>query len=456
MNNREQPDSGNQFEDEAPAEKEKRERSPKFVASMRGRMVSTRGLVERVIEEYRMEHGQDDSPDSIDALTPVERRKLVRNVVEYVIGVESVHLDRSDHARLIAHAYGELFGFGPLNEWLENDEITTILVEGANKLSVRRGPGASFEEQEPIFEDTPHLIGVIRKLLRQAGAELRDDEPLIETGLLVEGRRVCLNVAVPPTVPEYSVDIRVHPAQAPTLPDLVESGMLDETARTLIEALVQSPHGILISGETEAGKTTLLNALVWQLPATTQVISVERAGELSLPETAQQYVTRWPINDAEGITFGQQISRALAQATSEMVFILDEVRADEPAMILPLLEMEAAPRQFWSFRGSADPKRLRSSLGMLARMAGPHQPEAMVYALQARLPFVISLRRRQERLELRAIAEWQFSDADVPPERQYGEYTPLLTFRDGISERTGQVAQRPLDLPAAFWDETDA
>ena len=80
----------------------------RFVPSQRGtRMLSIRALVERAAEEFHQEYGLDH-PVLREAASRVERLKLVREVVLYVVGVESVQLEPRELASLIEETYAEL------------------------------------------------------------------------------------------------------------------------------------------------------------------------------------------------------------------------------------------------------------------------------------------------------------------------------------------------------------
>jgi len=419
---------------------------PDFIDSLTGRTISTRGLVEHIIDQFHLEHGEGDSDAVQNAKTDVERRTLVRDVVQYVIGVESAQLSAKQQARLIATAYREIFGYGPLDTLFANPDVTTITLEGSQKISVRYAPGGNLQQLEPIFDDTHHVRRTVDRLLRDANAELHADVPIIETGLTINERRVSLSVTGPPFSPEISVDIRVHPADQPTLADLVASEFMPDEARTLLEAIIQSEHGIIIVGDTESGKTILVSALLRHLPDVDGLMTVERAGEIELPTGADQLMPQWSVGDKKGISFGEKINIALAFDPKTLV--LDEIRADEPHSIADLLRKDDVPRQIWSFRGASEAKRISSSLSMLARMADRSQAEAMVLNLYRRLPFVIIVKRRKGYLQLREIGEWQFTD-----DSEYANYVPLMERGWETCERTGKRPQHDLDIPASFWEK---
>ena len=262
-----------------------RGREPELVQAQLGqRRISYQALLEQIERQFMEEYAGSDAVR--DADTSTKRLKLVLGTVDYVLAVESVQMSNDDKAGLIEAAYSNLFGYGPLDALFLDDRVTTISLEGADKAAVRYGYG-DLESIGPIFEDEAHLVRILRRLLVDAGAELRDDVPYIETGLTVDGRRVCITLFTPLMAFGYNADIRVHPRQTPTLEHMVDSAFLTRQAADVLRALAQSPHGFVIVGDTEAGKTTLLGALGHELPESTKGIAVERAGELALPDEIQ-------------------------------------------------------------------------------------------------------------------------------------------------------------------------
>lgn len=420
-------------------------REPKLVSGRLGtRMFSFAALVEKIVARFNEEFGTD-APALLDADTPAKRMKLVLATTDYTLAVESVQVSPDQKADLMSRVYSEMFGFGPLDALFRDESVTTIALDGIDKASLRYGHG-ELTPIPPVFEDYAHLRQIISRLLRDAHAEMTEAQPFIEFGLQVEGRPICVNLMSPPITIQLKADIRVHPKAVPTLDDLVESAFLTPQVATFLRALAASPHGFLIAGDTESGKTTLLSVLANLLPQAEGIVTIERAGELRLPEKAQQLVVKWAVRDQPGVTFGQQIRAALTK--SPTCILLDEVRADEPDAIAPLLNQPNVPRQIWSFRGSADANRIRSALGMLARRADTSQSEAMARALYDRLPFIISVKRARGTIQLRGIAEWQFpADADYP------DFVELMAMGWEGVELTGKRPARDLNLPPEFWGD---
>lgn len=422
-------------------------REPKLLSSRMGtRSYSFAALVERIVEAFMDEHA-GGSPALQEADTEGKRLKLVLATTNYVLAVESIQLADDDKAELIQRVYTELFSYGPLDALFDDDTVTTISLEGADKAYVRRGHG-EFQSVGPIFENEAHLRAIIRRLLLDSGAELSEAMPIIEAGLRVGKRPICVNVAGQPVTILLSVDIRVHPAQPVTLADMVAAGHIAPDAAELLTAITQSEHGFIIVGDTESGKTTLLGALAELLPDQ-GVVTVERAGELHLPEAAERLVVQWPVEGREARSFADQVQVALDRMPR--VILLDEIRTDEAQAVYPLLTAETVPRQIWAFRGPADSKRLISALGMLARRSIPQDEdktlgEKLVRVMYERLPFVITLRRRKNTLQLHSISEWQFAaDTDYP------DFVELMAMGWKGIEMTGNRPVHTLNLPDRFW-----
>lgn len=422
-------------------------RNPKILQSATGARISIEALVERMIEEFNIEHGTD-SDAYLDAETRAQRMKLVSDVAKYIFAVESLQLMPNEQAQIIHRVYGEIYGYGPLDPLLSDERVTTISIEGVDKASVRYGPSEELTVLDSLFTDNFHLDDTVRRILRDARATYIEGMPFIEVGMDYDGRRVSFNIAFPPFTIETTVDIRVHPKQMPTLDDLVASDFMTEDATTFLRALIKSNHGFAVVGEPESGKTTLLSALTHELPNPDQTVTIERTGEFQPPENVEQKVVKWGYGDEEPISFIEQVEHAIDQ--SPECIIIDEVLTDKAEAVKLPLSMENPPRQIWAFRGGSITKRLRSAMTMVAQRANPSDPDGMAQAVYQRLPFIIITKRNRakKKLELLEIAEWQYPEGS--------DYPDLISLMEqgweGI-EVTGRIPQHDLDLPDEFWEK---
>ena len=194
-------------------------------------------------------------------------------------------LERSGHtvsddfrAQMVQGVLDDIFGLGPLEPLFADDEITDILVVGADRVFVeRRG---MLQESGATFRDNAHLMHVIQRIVRNAGRRIDERSPMVDARL-PDGSRV--NAIIPPlAVDGAQLSIRRFPARALGLDWLVERGSLHAATATLLRAAVAGRLNIIICGGAGAGKTTLLNAASASLGPRERIITIEDAAELRL------------------------------------------------------------------------------------------------------------------------------------------------------------------------------
>lgn len=423
-------------------------RQPKILQSVTGARISIEALLERMVEQFNIEHDHDSQAFK-EAETRTQRMKLVSDVAKYIFAVESLQLMQGEQADIIHRVYGEIYGYGPLDPLLADERITTISLEGVDKASVRYGPSEELTVLDSLFTDNLHLNEIVRRILRDARATYIEGMAFIEFGMTYNERKVSINIAFPPFTMETTIDIRVHPKKMPTLDDLVDSEFMSEDAVTLLRALIQSGHGMVIMGEPESGKTTLLSAMTQEMQNLGHVVTAERTGEICPPDNVTQRVVRWGFGDDEPIWYEEQVRQALQD--SPHTLILDEITADQAQAIRLPLTMDNAPRQIWAFRGGTIIKRIRSAITMVAQRANPSDPNGMEQSVYQRLPFIILTKRNKakKKLQLLEIIEWQYIDGS--------DYPDLISLMEqgwfGI-EVSGRKPQREIDLPDSFWEKS--
>lgn len=406
---------------------------------------SLEALRERIERQF-----QDETADRIDILgeldTDEKRRALLREVADYVLAVESVTLSERERQAIIDKAYRNLFTFGPLEPYVQDDTVTEITVNGPYDIHVRHGLGA-MQSVTAAFEDRVHLEDLIKRVLATAQVTPPESDPFLEVGITLRGRNARLVLAAPPVSPEYSLEIRLHPRTPITLDDLhTRFEMLPPQAAALLSAILAAEHGLLIVGDVALGKTTLAGALAETLPVEMMIEAVERASEMALPPIVTCRPVIPPSPAGPGRDFATQFRAALDERP--LWLIVDEIRGDEAAAVWEALRREEAPHYLWVFRGDPQPERLRSAINMLIRRVQPSIPQGTINAALLRhLPFVAALRRTADGPRLAQIAEWTPGAADDDPLT----LRPLLLYQDGAWAITGNRPAHALPLPEEFW-----
>lgn len=191
------------------------------------------------------------------------------------VGVVPPLADPAAAAQAVTDAVG---GFGPLQPYLDDPEIEEVWLNAPTHVYVaRRG----VPELTSTVLTTEQVSDLVERMLKTSGRRLDLSSPFVDARL-PGGER--LHVVLPEmTGGGMAVNIRKHVVRARSLADMVRLGSLTGQAATFLDAAVRAGLNILVSGQTQAGKTTMLNALAGSIPGSERVISAEEVWELRLP-----------------------------------------------------------------------------------------------------------------------------------------------------------------------------
>lgn len=231
-----------------------------------------------------------------------------------------------------------LFGLGPLSRILEVETVENVEANGPRKVFVTHADGRT-EEGPPLFESVEEMLEMLRGVARRAGLNERlfDAAHPFLTMELPDGSRLH---AVQAVTGEPCISVRRHRFTKVTLGDLVGLGMVDEVLQEFLSAAVRARLNIVVCGGTNAGKTTLLRALVNEIPPAERLVTIEKGFELGIDRHAQDLhpnVVAMEAREAnvegEGeITMRTLVREALRMNPSRV--LVGEVLGDE---LLPML-----------------------------------------------------------------------------------------------------------------------
>jgi pilus assembly protein CpaF len=219
--------------------------------------------------------------------------------------------------------------FGPIAPLIHDSTVEEIWINSPERIFVARAGKSHLTNLVLSAEAVRELVD---RTLLWSGRRLDISQPFVDARL-PDGSR--LHVVIPEiTAEHWAVNIRKHLLHDISLQQLAERGvMTSEIAAQLIGA-VRAGLNIVVSGGTQAGKTTLLNALTSEVPLTQRVITIEEVFELhpNIPDLVQMQ-TRGPNLQGEGeIPLRKLIKEALRMRPSRIV--VGEVREAEALDLL--------------------------------------------------------------------------------------------------------------------------
>ena len=223
----------------------------------------------------------------------------------------------------------EVFGFGALQPYLDDPSVEEIWINAPDRIFIAR---AGLSERLDLELDADAVRAVVERMLRPTGRRIDVSQPFVDASL-PDGSR--LHVAIPDiTRAHWSVNIRKFAASIRSLDHLVQAGALSEEAAEYLTDCVARGNSILVSGATQAGKTTLLNALLDAVPARERIVTVEETFELSLHrDDVVGLQCRGPSLEGTGeVTLRRLVKEALRMRPDRIV--VGEVRGAEALDLL--------------------------------------------------------------------------------------------------------------------------
>ena len=384
------------------------------------------------------------------ALDPARDLDGVRRLVDEVIaeyddraltGLLPALADPAAAARTVLDAVA---GLGPLQRYLDDPEVEEVWVNEPGKVFIAR---AGRSELTTTILGEQEVRDLVERMLKSSGRRVDLSSPFVDASL-PDGSR--LHVVIPDiTRQHWAVNIRKFVARASRLEDLVALGSLTPGCAALLDGAVAAGLNIVVSGGTQAGKTTLLNCLAASVPPRERVITCEEVFELRLPlRDVVALQCRQPSLEGTGeVPLRRLVKEALRMRPDRLV--VGEVRQEESLDLLIALN-SGLPGMASVHANSA--REAITKLCTLPLLAGPNVSAAFV------VPTVATSVDLVVHVALQADGTRRVREVVAVPGRVEGDvvetadlFTTVgghLVRADGYPPHEERFARAGLDLPA--------
>lgn len=253
-----------------------------------------------------------------------ELQEIIRHVIDEEGKREFLSL--GEKIRISRELFNAFRRLDILQDLIEDDEITEIMVNGTENIFYEKGGRLYQTDRHFISEE--RLGDVIQQIVGEANRYVNETSPIVDARLK-DGSRV--NVVLKPVAVNGPImTIRKFPSDAVTMRQLVRMGSLTKEASGFIEKLVRSKYNIFVSGGTGAGKTTFLNAMSDYIPKEERIITIEDNAELQIQGVANlvRLEARGPNLEGEGAVTIRDLIRSALRMRPDRI-IVGEVRGEE-------------------------------------------------------------------------------------------------------------------------------
>ncbi|MCR3745941.1 Pilus assembly protein, ATPase of CpaF family [Actinomadura glauciflava] len=186
-----------------------------------------------------------------------------------------------EQRRVAQMVFDRRFGLGALQPLLERSDVENIVVNGCRQTWVSYTDGSK-KPGPPVAETDEDLVEWVQLLARRGntGREFSHASPLLDVAL-ADGVRL----AVVGWVSRHPhLAIRVHRLVDISLRQLTGLGTLTAPLAAFLRAAIAARRNIIVCGEVNTGKTTLVRALAGEIPPEQRIITLESDFELFLDD----------------------------------------------------------------------------------------------------------------------------------------------------------------------------
>ena len=221
-----------------------------------------------------------------------------------------------------------------LQEFLEDEDITEIMINGTQSIFYERG--GCLYQSDKRFVSRDKLEDVIQQIVAGSNRLVNEASPIVDARLK-DGSRVNV-VLAPVALNGPIVTIRKFPRESVTMEQLISWGSVSKEAVDFLSMLVAAGYNIFISGGTGSGKTTFLNALSQYIPKDERIITVEDNAELRIqdvPNLVSLEARNANIEGAGAVTIRDLIKSALRMGPEGIKIIQGKLEHNKKRFPIP-------------------------------------------------------------------------------------------------------------------------
>lgn len=244
-----------------------------------------------------------------------------------------------------------------LQELIEDETVTEIMVNGPDAIFVERG--GRLGKWDKSFTSREKLEDVIQQIAGRCNRVINESMPIVDARL-ENGARV--NAVISPVALNGPIlTIRRFPDTPITMDRLIALGSLTCECARFLKALVRARYSIVIGGGTGSGKTTFLGALSDYIPEDERIITIEDNAELKIQGVENLVRLEAKMANMEGavsVSIRDLIKTALRMRPDRIV--VGEVRGGEAVDMLQAMNT--------GHEGSLSTAHANSARDMLSRL----------------------------------------------------------------------------------------
>ncbi|GAM61485.1 type II/IV secretion system ATP hydrolase tadA/virB11/cpaF [Vibrio ishigakensis] len=237
-------------------------------------------LTKELYEEFRAQIFEVIDAGVLSEMTTQELTSQIEKAIAKLCENYSIPVPAVTRAELTKNMVDELIGLGPLQQLMDDQSISDIMVNGVDEVFIERN--GKTQKADISFMNEKQLLEIAKRIANNVGRRVDESNPLCDARL-ADGSRV--NVVIPPIALDgVAISIRKFKEQKLGLRELTGFGAMSPSMARVLMIAARCRLNIIISGGTGSGKTTMLNALSQYIGNDERILTIEDAAELRIQQ----------------------------------------------------------------------------------------------------------------------------------------------------------------------------
>ena len=303
-----------------------------------------------LLEQVRLRLSQHRPKDAsfMDAETAREYfHRFGRNIIAILVKENQLHLSvgRIEYLSDLFARYTA--GFGILEDLLLDSRIQDIYVNAPVNNNPLHIVLDGEEYTSNIFLSQGDIDALSSRFRTLSGRAFSEASPILDMDLGRYHTRVAA-IASPLTPKGIAFAFRRHREKPWTLTHFIANHMLSAEAAGLLSFLVDGQASLLIAGSRGSGKTSLLGALMLEIPQRFRILTIEDTAEIPVDQLQkfgykiQSLITKSISSGAASTEVDPAVALRTALRLGESVLVLGEVRGVEAKVLFEAMRIGAA------------------------------------------------------------------------------------------------------------------
>ncbi|AGT04311.1 putative secretion ATPase [Corynebacterium glutamicum MB001] len=243
-------------------------------------------------------------------------------------------ISNEDIVMVLRRLRSDSVGVGPLESLLALPGVTDVLVNAHDSVWIDRGQGVEKVDMDLGSEEAVRRLAT--RLALTCGRRLDDAQPFADGRITRDDGSVLRIHAVLAPLAESGtcISVRVLRQARLSLDDLIQSGTVPEDIAPALRNIINQRRSFLVVGGTGTGKTTLLSAMLTEVPADQRIICIEDTAELhpGHPSTINLVSRQANVEGAGAVSMADLLKQSLRMRPDRIV--VGEIRGAEVVDLL--------------------------------------------------------------------------------------------------------------------------